>query len=80
MSLEEFQATKKYEVKDKYWCEQFSPENETQAVYEYSEGCYISIEKDGNFSLLIGNNEWYQTDLAQLENILYTEWYLREVA
>lgn len=54
-------------------------EEETdQPGYIYPSGCYIN-QFDGAFLLVIGNASWKSADLGELEQLLYSEWYLPEI-
>lgn len=46
--------------------------------YVYDGCCFIEVMGDGSYGLIIGNAEYYDDDLASLEEVLYREWYVRE--
>lgn len=79
-TLAEFRHERKFVTKDKEWCDQYSIGNESQRVVEYPGDCFITVEDDQQYWLVIGNQEWTSPNLAWLEFQLYKEWYLREIA
>lgn len=48
-----------------------------EAGYIYPGDWYIN-QFDGEFLLIIGNETWKSSNLSELEQVLYTEWYLPE--
>lgn len=80
LSLNEFRKTRALVTKDAAWCANNAIEKESQQVLEYEGGCFISVNGHGNYNLHIGRDEFNSSDVAELEKILYQEWYLREIA
>jgi hypothetical protein len=54
-------------------------EMEGQQGYVYPGGCYIEVSED-EFFLVIGNQDWLEKDLGQLERLLYGNWYVSQIA
>lgn len=79
-SLEEFRATKNIVVKDKSWCDEWAIGQESQQIAEYEGGCFIFLYLNAPCMLVIANETWTDSDISQLETVLYDEWYLREIA
>lgn len=82
ISFEEFQKTAKRVVKDAEWCSEWSMEDTSRVVMEYVEGsCFIYVDHDEKgYSLILENQEWNSESLAELEKILYENWYLPVLA
>lgn len=53
-------------------------EGESQLCYDDESS--VIFQSGLNYRLHIGNEEWLSPDLLNLEQILYCDWYLREVA
>lgn len=73
LSLEEFRATKKI-VKD-FDCGEDEP-IKTACVYDAD--TYIIVLDDGSFLLILGNEQYVNTDVSKLEEILYSDFYVYE--
>jgi hypothetical protein len=54
--------------------------DEGESLLSYANGSASIYRGDLSYRLVIGRSEWLSPDLLELEQILYTEWYLREVA
>lgn len=48
--------------------------------FMYDHGCYIEIQDDGRFYLIIERSDWIDSDLDKLERILWAMHYLEESA
>jgi len=53
---------------------------EGESLLSYAIGSCSIFQSNLGYRLHIANCEWLSPDLLELEQILYTEWYLREVA
>lgn len=80
LTLEQFRATKVSGLKDAAWCRDNGLNEESVNAAEYAGSSYILIDGENAFSLIIGNQEWSSANLAELEETLYREYYLPEVA
>jgi hypothetical protein len=80
LTLEQFRATKVAGLKDAAWCRDMGLDEETVNAAEYAGGTHILILGENSYLLVIANQDWLSADLAELEEILYREWYLPEVA
>lgn len=80
MTLEQFRATKVAGLKDAVWCHNNGLAEDYVNAAEYAGATYILIDDENSFSLYIGNQSWASSNLAELEKILYDEWYLPEIA
>lgn len=80
LTLEEFRASKIAGLKNAEWCREMGIDEESVNAAEYAGGTFIFINGENSYSLIITNQEWQSADLAELEEILYREWYLPECA
>lgn len=78
-SFEAFTAGRETVIKDQAWCDEWFPGESEQEVIEYGDGMFIIALGSGFFFLVIANAQWQSEDLAHLEKILYTQWYLPEI-
>ena len=79
VTLTEFQAAKVVTVKGQEWGETLLGRKVLSTVLEYPGGCFIAQLPDNRHHLTIAASEWISPDLEKLEEILYVEWYLREI-
>jgi hypothetical protein len=81
LSLDEFRKSKKVAVKDAQWYEENHPGGQSDTVLEYADGfCFLMQLEGGSYYLCLGNMEYQHTDLAPIEETLYHDWYMLEVA
>jgi len=85
LTLEEFRATKR-EVEDAQEALGFLclPDGELMPAYVYADSCYVCLlEAEGEYLVTIENREWLrkgESGLAELEEILYSNWYVFQPA
>jgi hypothetical protein len=53
---------------------------EGESQLSYASNSSLIFHSDAGYRLHIANQEWLSFDLLSLEKILYTQWYLNEVA
>lgn len=51
--------------------------NQLSDGFVYDGDCVIGILSDGQYHLIIGCDEYTSDNLAELEEILFRDWYLR---
>lgn len=78
LTLEQFRATKRIETKDTPGSILAVQHEHIEKGYVYECDLAIEIYDDNTYSLILCNEEYVSEDLAELEEILYEEWYLRE--
>jgi hypothetical protein len=80
LTLEQFAATRQLILKDMVsdmeWCK--VNDCHQQLIAEYAGKCFIGIFESGH-QLVIGRSEYQNDNLAELERILYDEWFIPEV-
>lgn len=81
LTLEQFRSLRKFEGKDEAWCKSYGIEAPCPFnVVEYGNtNCIIEVLVENEFQLVIGA-QVYQDTLHTLEEILYNEYYLPEIA
>jgi hypothetical protein len=78
LSFEQFQTSRKH-VDDIQEAVGFDDDQGKRSGYVYDLGCYIEDHKDGYY-LIIERADYLSADLAELERILYRDWYVHEAA
>src|SRR3954470_17079879 len=78
LSFEQFQTSRKH-VDDIREAVGFDDDQGNRSGYVYDLGCYIEDHADG-FYLIIERSDYISADLAELERILYRDWYVHEAA
>lgn len=76
MTLAQFRATRKIEVKDATWCDNVGLNLAEQKVAEYvgPDGLHIYVNGDNDYLLVIENMQYDADNLEELEEILYEWW------
>ena len=75
ITFEQFQASKEFHDD----LTEFTYNEDTvTSGYVYEGGCYIETDGTSGYSLVISIDEYHSDDLAELEKILYDEWYVPE--
>ena len=75
LNFKDFQATRRTVVWTPQNAENEGFEPKTMVVLKYDQGCYIVIQDDHNYFLIVGASRWTSNDLESLERILYDRWY-----
>jgi hypothetical protein len=77
LTFEQFQASKKH-VDDIREAVGFDDDQGLRGGYVYDLGCYIEDAPNGGYYLIIERSDYVSSDLAELEAILYRDWYVAE--
>ena len=76
LTFKEFQATRKAVTWDQARCQNEGFECVSMDVLEYEDGCYIECRPGSMYQLIIGNLDWFMSNLETLEQLLYDKYYL----
>ncbi len=75
LSFKQFQATRRAMSATLEWCDANGLDFPAE-VLVYDEECFIKCCSDGTYYLIIGNEDWIDSDLEKLEDILFNRWYI----
>lgn len=79
-TFQDFVAARRVRVRGEPASINWDEFDEVQRIIDYGDGCHILADEGEPYLLVIGNQEWQSENLAELEDALYSEWYLHEIA